>query len=497
MSKPMSSAKVRRSASVLLTRSWDSEDVYLVRRGIHHRAFPGVWVFPGGKVDPEDHDLPIQEAMQEVPAEEYVAAARELFEETGVLLAHPGARAFDSDELEHLRQGLLNRSWDFRHVLKTTGATLDGSHLVPLGEKTTPPFHPRRFRNRFFLAVLPADQAPKVIPGELEEGRWFGAQEAVDLFHQGELALSPPILLLAEAFAGKTAREALPDLRGFSDQSFVGKPIDIRFSPEVVLFPGRTPTLPPATHTNTYLLGRERLLVVDPATPDPADQAKLALLIESRLERGAKLEALVLTHHHVDHIGAVEFLKARFQAPLWGHAKTQELLPQFSFDRLLEDGEVLDLGEGGEIECVHTPGHAPGHLCFFQRKFGALLVGDMISTASTILIDPEDGDMAQYLESLKRLLDFDAKTLYPAHGDAQPQANRLIEYFLKHRQTREDKALGALDSSGQSLAELVPQVYDDTPVEAHPLAARSLTSIYRKLAQEGKAQSQGDTWRLC
>lgn len=487
---------VRRSASVLLARSWSSSEVYLVLRGLEQRAFPGTYVFPGGKIDPEDRQVAVRARDPQVEPEAYVAAARELLEEVGVLpAARRGGGPLPAEGLARARVALLEGERPFRELLRDLDAEIDGEMLVPLGEKTTPPFHPQRFRNRFFMAVLPEGQRPEVHPGELDSGGWFEVEAAVAAFGRGEMLLSPPILLLCEAWGGLPARQALPSLRGFSDQALAHRPLRIRFSPEVILFPGKTPTLPPATHTNTYLVGAERLLVVDPATDDPEDQAKLHMLLDELATEGKRIEAIVLTHHHVDHVGAVEAVRTWTGAPVWGHALTAERMPGTRFDRLLEDGETVNLGGGGDVTFVHTPGHAAGHLCLFQEKFQSLIAGDMVSTASTILIDPRDeGDMAQYLASLEKLLALGARVLHPAHGDSYPRADRLLQRFLDHRRMRADRALAAL-AEPRTMDQLVPVVYDDTPPETWPLAAISLEATLIQLEREGRVRrTPGPGW---
>ncbi len=488
--------KVRRSASVLLARDWDSPDVYLVLRGIDQRAFPGTWVFPGGRIDSADASVPVLSQDPAIPAEAYAAAARELLEETGVLVAlGPNQTPLDPTLLPAHREALLTRTSDLKSVLEDLNATLDGTHLVPLGEKTTPPFHPRRYQNRFFMAVLPQGQTPTIQKGELEEGRWFAAHQAAHEFELGKLLLSPPILLLCETWGNRSAKEALADLQAFDDAAFQDMPIRIRFSPDVILFPGKTATLPPATHTNTYFLGRERLLLIDPATEDESDLPKLKRLVEILAAEGRTIEAIVLSHHHVDHIGSAQALKDFTGAPLWAHKETANRLPHLEFDRFLEDGETHDLGESGTIRFLLTPGHAPGHICLYQEKHRALLAGDMISTASTIVIDPHDsGDLNQYLESLRKLKDLNALVIHPSHGDAYPDANRILQKFLDHRQAREDKIVAALTPAAQSLDQLVARAYQDTPEHIWPLAKISLEAGLIKLSQDGRAEKQAQGW---
>ncbi len=491
-------SKLRSSASVALSAGWDRHEVFLVLRNPTHRAFPDTYVFPGGKIDPEDRDLPVLSPVAEVAPEAYVAAARELFEETGVLVARPRAGGrLDPARLARHREGLLSGSVPFRQVLADLDAGIDGRLLVPLGEKTTPPFHPLRFKNRFFLAVLPEGQEPSVIPGELTRGDWFRPWTAVARFERGELRIAPPILMLLETWGQRAAGVAIDDLRRFDDSAFVDRPLRIRFSPDSFLFPGRTPTLPPATHTNTYLVGRDRLLVVDPATDDPGDQAKLGILLDELAAEGRTVEAIFLTHHHEDHVGALDFVRDRTGAPVWAHPDTVRLMPGLVADRELLGGEVLELGEAGEVEVIHTPGHAPGHLCLFQRRWNALYAGDMVSTASTILVEPPEGDMGLYLASLELLRRFDARILYPAHGDPAPRVEALLQEFLAHRRERQGKILSALGTEPATLEQLLPAAYADKPREIWPLAKRSLLAGLLLLETEGHARRHPDErWSL-
>lgn len=489
-------SKIVASASTLLARSEEANLVYLVHRPASHRSFPDTHVFPGGKVDETDGKLPFVGSYDPSLSSAYGAAARELFEETGVLLSRPLPAPERRAEVEALREVLDQGKVPFAEVLRRLEVKLDADRLIPLGEKTTPPFAQLRFRNRFFMVYLPPGQEPVFGAGEHDAGDWVAADEAVARFEAGSMNLAPPVLLLLEAWGKEPAREASRILAGFSDATFADRAARIRFSPQVILFPGKTPTLPPATCTNTYIVGQDRLLVVDPATDDPVDREKLAGLLEELLAEGRRIEALVLTHHHEDHVGAVHFLHERFGAPVWAHPATFDRLPGYPRDRSLRDGDTIDLGEGGRIAVLHTPGHARGHVCLHQERFGALIAGDMISTLSTIVIDPPEGDMTDYLLSLERLSRLPATVLYPAHGPPAPQPPVVLAKYIAHRRQREDKLVTALGGEGrgpQDLDQLVTVVYDDVPPEVHPIAKRSLLAGLQKLEREGRARSAGGT----
>ena len=261
---------------------------------------------------------------------------------------------------------------------------------------------------------------------------------------------------------------------------------DAQPNPELVpVAPGirvlalRTPTLPPAAHTNVYLVGPDEgpVAVVDPGSPYPDQQAILdAILSEVPIAR------VLLTHHHGDHTGGAAALAARWNVPIAAHARTAaRLANRVRVDEILDDGDEVH----GAI-CVHTPGHADGHLVF---EIGdASIAGDMVAGVGTILIDPDEGDMAQYLASLERMRSRAPTTLLPAHGPAIRDGHAKLTEYLAHRRMREQRVIGALAGAPKKIEALVETVYADTPRVLWGLAERSLLAHLRKLEQEDAAR---------
>jgi glyoxylase-like metal-dependent hydrolase (beta-lactamase superfamily II) len=140
-----------------------------------------------------------------------------------------------------------------------------------------------------------------------------------------------------------------------------------------------------------------------------------------------------------------------------------------------------------------TPGHARDHLVFLDEETGALLCGDMVSTLSTIVIDPPEGDMAEYERQLARLRALCPTTLYPAHGPPAPAAAERLASYLAHRRDREVLVVGAL-AAGGTLGEITARAYADTPNGFHPIAARSCLAILEKLRAAGRARRAGERW---
>lgn len=247
----------------------------------------------------------------------------------------------------------------------------------------------------------------------------------------------------------------------------------------------RTPTLPPAAHTNVYLVGPERgpVAVIDPGSPYADQQA----ILDAHLAE-LPIELVLLTHHHGDHVGGAAALAARWGVPIAAHRATaRRLVGRVAVTRLVEDGE-----EVFGATAVLTPGHAEGHLCF--EVGGATIAGDMVAGIGTILIDPSEGDMAEYLASLERLLARPAATLLPAHGAPIPDGPAKLREYLAHRRMREARVAAALSGAPQPLRELVPRAYGDTPAALWPLAERSLLAHLVKLVRDGKAVERDGGW---
>lgn len=258
----------------------------------------------------------------------------------------------------------------------------------------------------------------------------------------------------------------------------------------------RTPTLPPATATNTLIVGEEVLAVIEPATPHPDQQARLDAEIDRLLAEGRTVAWILVTHHHADHIGYAERLRDRLGVPLGAHRHTADRVP-FAVDRILDEGDVLALGDDHVLDVLHTPGHAPGHLVFVDRGTRMAHVGDMVAAEGTILIDPDDaGDMGAYLRSLERLKSLGLSAVVPAHGGVIEDPNRIFDHYVTHRLGREAKVVAGIEPSGSDFDDVLARAYADTPRHLWPLAARSLEAHLQKLEQDGRVTRKGARIRL-
>jgi ribonuclease/clavin/mitogillin len=267
---------------------------------------------------------------------------------------------------------------------------------------------------------------------------------------------------------------------------------------DLALFPVETPTLLPATHTNSYALGSREILLVEPSTPYEKEQREWLAWAHAIAADGKAITAIVLTHHHVDHVGGLEVFARELNLPVWAHHETAMRVGAKNISRELTDGEVISLAGKFDDEkwtVLHTPGHAPGHICLHNEQTRTLVVGDMVASVGTILIAPGDGDMKIYLEQLERLAKLDASLALPAHGEPIDEPSKLFRKYIAHRLMRENKVFEAITKSpGLSDIDLVPFAYADTPAHLYPIALLSLQAHLEKLAAENRVVKDHDGW---
>jgi ribonuclease/clavin/mitogillin len=277
-----------------------------------------------------------------------------------------------------------------------------------------------------------------------------------------------------------------------------GRPVRrIELKYGIVLHPIQTRPLPPATHTNCYVVGEREVAILDPGSHESAELDTLFALLDALGEDGRKPHVVLLTHDHPDHTGGADVVRARYGIPIAAHAS---IAGRLRADIALNDGDPVALAPGAAgawtLRAIHTPGHSAGHLCFLHERTRSLFTGDHIPGGTgTVIIDPPDGDMAAYVKSLERLLGENVDTLFPGHGSPQGGVARRIRALIAHRRDREARVLAALGAEPQPLEDLVPLAYADTRPELWRYAERSLTAHLLKLEAEGLARRDGERWR--
>jgi endoribonuclease LACTB2 len=419
-------------------------------------------------------------------------AFRETFEEAGVVIGHP--RPGEPAALEVARARLLAGKTRFAALAAEHGWRFRADMLQDAGRWVTPPFAPVRFEAPYFVARVPDGQQPTVHRGELASGEWVQPARALERWQQGYEAFAAPILYTLIGLAhGDEGLNRLHEAPAATQEPV--QRIETMWG--FVLHPMRTRPLPPATHTNAYLVGEPEMALIDPGSGESAELERLFAVIDALQQDRRRLKLVLLTHRHPDHVGGVEAVRARYGVPVAAHAETAK---HVRCDFTLADGDVIPLVPGvgdWSLRAVHTPGHDPGHLCFFHPRTGALLSGDHVTGGrGSVIIDPPEGDISVYLDSLRKLEALPLMRLFPAHGGPQGAALARIRHLIEHRLGREARVLAALEATPREPRELVERAYQDTPRELWEYAERSLLAHLIKLERESRAVREGGRWRL-
>lgn len=545
----------RPAATLILAREGaEGIDVFLLRRTQEAAFAGGAYVFPGGGLDPSDHDAQwssLCSGLDDVAASRqlkleygglayWVAAVRECYEEAGLLLAydsHGELLALDDhdtvQEFAALREQLIAGTLDFVSLCRKRGLKLALDHMAYFSHWITGQGRPRRYDTRFFVAVAPPRQTPSHDRGETVGHAWMKPAEALRRHRDGSLNLMFPTIKTLEALSrfsnasavmdhARTERTMPPmtprpaigrdgerllvpgdfayaevgkvDPTGHGHASYEILPgVVTRISSQVRRITAPNPGFMTGPGTNTYLLSNGgEVAVIDPG---PSDEQHLQTLME---ETGGRIRWILVTHTHHDHSPAAALLKERTGAELLGmppppHDRQDQT---FRPDRVLAHGDVIEVG-GCTLRVIHTPGHASNQLCYLLENERLLFTGDHIMQGSTVVINPPDGNMTQYLDSLRLLQSEDFAHFAPGHGFLMDKTQEMIERLLIHRLDRENKVHAALSNAGVvSIDALLPLVYDDVPARIHHVARRSLLAHLIKLRDEGRVRVDGERWRL-
>ncbi|MBG9389911.1 MBL fold metallo-hydrolase [Caenimonas aquaedulcis] len=530
----------RPAATVLLLRdSARGIEVLMTRRSPTASFAPGAYVFPGGAIDAADaqaHAFAARRPTQDdVRLTQAIAAIRESFEELGVLIArHADGRAPDDKDL-----AALDRRQPFFEQMRGRGLVLAADQVYVLAHWITDRDLPRRFDVPFLVARMPVGQTPVADEAEQFEPVWVRPADALSRHEAGSFFMIFPTIRTLQRLAkfdtvdavlaacaseqplwtscpragflnGADARymeHEMPfgELELVSPDGQAVHHLDWRTDQAVPLLRNITRVTAPnpgvmtGPGTNSYLVG-------DPDTgyicidPGPADAEHL-----ERIWRAANgdIRLIACTHSHPDHSPGAKPLQARCKAkpPILGlpSAATARAASEFTPDRALADGEELSVEGGGHrhtLKVIPTPGHAANHLCLVLLEDGLLFSGDHVLNGSTTVVDPPDGDMNDYLESLDKLLaackTYGIDFILPAHGHVLGFAPKAIAHLKAHRLQREAKIVEAMRKRPQgALEDWVELAYDDVPPRMWPVAKRSLLAHVQRIEALGLARQDG------
>lgn len=541
----------RPAATLLLLRDGSlGPEAFMLQRTQNAAFLAGAHVFPGGALDKADRDLRVlrrvagltdADASARLGLEAgglayWVAAIRECFEECGILLAEDErGRAIDAVRaaaLAQYRAPLNAGKLAFHELLEKERLVLRAGELAYFGHWITAPGRARRFDTRFFLAHAPEDQAGAHDGVELVASLWLRPQDAIEREARGEMQLVFATKnTLADLMRFARAKDALEHAREAEVETNRacwalapdGQPalyrrrdpqyFEIHWSdPEetgqtsIALAPGvpkrldafvtrvvaPNPGMMTGPGTNTYLVGQDEVAVIDPG---PAIDEH----VQAVLAAGAgRIRWILCTHTHMDHSPAAAALKAATGAVVIGRPAPAHPGQDHGFapDRVMAHGDRFLFG-GLSLRALHTPGHASNHLCYLLENTRMLFTGDHVMQGSTVVINPPDGDMREYLASLEQLLGEDVLILAPGHGYLIGEPHREARRLIRHRLAREQKVVSALARfAAPTVEELVREVYDDVPERLHGVAQRSLNAHLEKLAAEGRARATAGRWAL-
>jgi glyoxylase-like metal-dependent hydrolase (beta-lactamase superfamily II) len=255
-------------------------------------------------------------------------------------------------------------------------------------------------------------------------------------------------------------------------------------SPLVGRVLGLNPGMMTGPGTNTYLLGRRDPILLDTGAGVPAYMNELEGYLAQR--GWTQPSRVVLTHRHRDHLGGVPHLRERFRGLRVGKMIHRDAeLPEGVDD--LRDGATIE-GDGVTLRAIYTPGHASDHLCYYLEEENAVFTGDVVLGGSTTVIPAEDGDLLDYMNSLKRLQALGVRRIYPAHGPVVEDGPALIAEYIEHRLLRERQILDVLTGGPATIPGIVERVYAAVPKSLHLMAGQSVASHLKKLARDGRVR---------
>jgi endoribonuclease LACTB2 len=500
-----------KDASAIILLNQDLSKVLWAQRNPKIPFLGGFHAFPGGKTDDGDAQIAVKNCDDKALEKFIVCVVRELFEEVGVLLVRGGEK-LTKGQRASLHDDLISGRSAFGEILDDWDLWIDARDFLYTGHWTTPQFSPVRFKTRFFMAVCPPKQTPYAAITEMQNIEFIAPQDALKRWENSEVLISPPVLLSLQTLeecipqSHEDARENDLNISAplrlcvkkllEKSQKCDGNIDYIELNPRIVCFPLRTETLPPATHTNCFIVGRREFVVIDAASKDESELEKLFGLVDSFIEKGFSCQEIIVSHLHRDHFGGETVLqihlrvKFGLEVPISAHKITAESLRgKVEFQKFIEDEEIIKLkdeaGAEFEIKALHTPGHARGHLAFYDPVRGFLLSSDNVVGAGTVVIAPPEGDMTDYLNSLERMKNLPGlRHLCGSHGAAIFDARGKIEEYIAHRLEREKQILAALASGARTAEEITGIVYQGLQPELLPLAVKSVEAHLAKIESD-------------
>ncbi len=282
------------------------------------------------------------------------------------------------------------------------------------------------------------------------------------------------------------------------DEVPYGQPLDV--SPQVRRIVAKNPGPFTYTGTGTYIVGRGTVAVIDPG---PTDSAHISAILNAT--RGEMISHILITHTHRDHSPGAVPLKAATGAVVAGcdalaldddgPRSDAAFDTSYAPDRVMADGEAVS-GPDWTLRAVLTPGHTSNHVCFALEEEKALFTGDHVMGWATTVVSPPDGNMADYVQSLRKLVGRDDRVYYPTHGKPVDNPQKFARALITHRKMREGQILDCLKEGGQTIPDIVERLYVSVPKVLHGAAGRSVLAHLNDLAAKARVREQDGTYKL-
>ena len=474
---PVASVAIPRpSASLIVSRlNSGKEEILLCHRVSEVPSFPDFWAFPGGGVSRVDRKVAEENPSWLAHTEDPVSTItllRELVEEVGFSPDGKGSLELVDSEIQN---SICNDKNMWSYFVRENILKISNFNSQIIAERTMPPLAPIRFTNTFHhLSIGNSRIKPRFPEGlsEFDEYKWWQPKDLLNSWLEHEVRLPPPQVTLTRDIVHAIDKygSLISAFEKLSENPSKGYHI-LEFAPGVECLPLPTQTLPPATHTNCYILGvsgGERV-IVDPAAKSKEALEILKMKVEEIESTGSKIIATIFTHKHPDHIGNLIEISEIYQAPIWASKETLEIIPKCETDKILKEGDIFELNYKDESvywKIIETNGHCPGHICLAGDA--GIISGDNVAVIGTILVPSSDGDMNQYLDGLVKMKDLNPPLLFPGHGPFSANPQRLLNRYINHRSKRHQAVYDAVKNNHFKLELIAKIAYQDTP-DAHPI----------------------------
>lgn len=410
------------------------------------------------------------------------------------LKAFPGYTSFPGGALEEgetQREALVR---EIQEELSVDLIDIRPRSVELLGEALTPKFNPKRFLNLFYLVELDDRPQLKLCEHEIDDAFWMSAEDFISSFYRGEQLVVPPTLKAIQVLA-----HGLDHALDLAPHNFNIEYNDDQQVPIIECVGGvrqllpLSNTFPPASRTNCFLIGDANAsrILIDPSPANSEEFLKLKNTLKDQ-----RVDALFITHHHPDHHEFSPQLARDFQVPIFlGQDCNARILKKWGSDyfqdievKVMSDDDFLTHWNGQEVRLHSLPGHDEGLMGLAPENLRWMIVSDLIQTVGTVVIGGDEGDMAKYFESLRKVIELSPLHIFPSHG-MPLRGTWKIRETLRHREQREEQVRACLDKNIE-LEAIYSEIYPNLKPELKPYALATLEAHIKKIKLEKRIEAK-------